>query len=292
MGEEFSQPDYDKFEADWKRKHRSSIPRRVRASSVREFFWIGFWIVVATGAAIFSAAHTIPAAELTIFKTVTARSQLAITAFVIVELVIFGAAAGRREIKWLGWLLAGSVLVALAGNIGSSVRAVSENGGDLLNQFGGVLLSIIAPITALAAGEVLHIQLDKRNAKINEAQEDYEERVRETEAKVNQAYAKYIKEQEKSVRKANSVNSVNERSEPARPSEYSVNSANGYTKQMNSREIISEFFERHPEFRNMTLDQLNDAIATETGYRVGRTSIHNVRKEWHGVSVNGNGHHE
>lgn len=192
MSEE-KQLSFDEFERDWKRKHKSSIPRRTGVSSAREFFWIGFWLVVATGAAIFSAAHTIPAAELTILKDVASRAQLAITAFIIVELVIFGAAAGRREIPWLKWLLIGAVLVALAGNISSSIRAVYENGGDVINQFGGVLLAIIAPLTALAAGEVLHIQLDKRNDKLRLSNLEFDGKFKDFEAKILQAYTKYEK---------------------------------------------------------------------------------------------------
>lgn len=191
--EQEKQLSFDEFERDWKRKHKASIPHKVIASSAREFFWIGFWLVVATGAAIFSAAHTIPAAELTILKDVPSRSQLAITAFIIVELVIFGAAAGRREINWLKWLLIGAVMVALAGNISSSIRAVYENGGDIINQFGGVLLAIIAPLTALAAGEVLHIQLDKRNEKQRLSNEEFDVKYRDMEAKILQAYTKYEK---------------------------------------------------------------------------------------------------
>lgn len=184
---------FEEFERDWKRKHKTSIPRKTRVSSAREFFWIAFWLVVATGAAIFSAAHTIPAAELTILKDVASRSQLAITAFIIVELVIFGAAAGRREIKWLKWLLIGAVLVALAGNISSSIKAVAENGGDLINQFGGILLAIIAPLTALAAGEVLHIQLDKRAEKQRVATLEFDVKYKDIEAKILQAHTKYEK---------------------------------------------------------------------------------------------------
>lgn len=185
---------FEEFERDWKRKHKTSIPRKVHTSSAREYFWIAFWIIVATGAAIFSAAHTIPAAELTILKDVVNRGQLAVTAFVIVELVIFGAAAGRREIEWLKWLLIGSVLVALAGNISSSYRAVWDNGGDWLNQFGGFLLAIIAPLTALAAGEVLHIQLDKRAVKRRAAQAEFDVKFKDMEAKILQAHTRYEKE--------------------------------------------------------------------------------------------------
>lgn len=200
---------FEEFEQDFRRKRRASIPRRMQVSSAREFFWIVFWLIVAIGAAIFSAAHTIPAAELTILKNVANRSQLAVTAFIIVELVIFGAAAGRREITWLKWLLIGAVLVALAGNISSSIRAVAENGGDIINQFGGILLAIIAPITALAAGEVLHIQLDKRNEKQRMADADFDARSKDFSSKTLQAYTKFEKAWKQSHAPVQSVNSVN-----------------------------------------------------------------------------------
>lgn len=233
---------FDEYERDWKRRHKGSIPRQPRVSSAREIFWIVFWLVVAVGAAIFSAAHTIPAAELTIFASVPQRGLLAITAFVIVELVIFGAAAGRREIGWLKWLLLGALLVALAGNNSSSIKAVTENGGDLLNQFGGVLLSTIAPFTALAAGEVLHIQLDKRNQKLEVARAAYEAAYREMEAKINAAYSKYLKEREpkQSVQAVNSVkfNSFN-RDKPSKKLQAAVNWLNEHPEHLDteSREL-------------------------------------------------------
>lgn len=273
--------DYEEHERDWKMRHKASIPRRKRVSSFQEIFWIGFWIVVATGAAIYSAAHTIPAAVMTIFMDVPDRNRLALTVFVIVELVIFGAAAGRHEMKWLRWLLIGAVIVALIGNLGSSIRAVAENGGDILNQIVGIFIAVITPFTALAAGEALHIQWDKRNAKIQAEETRFQNDWREMDSKINRSFNE--------LEKTFSKNSVNVNRPTPVHSVNSVNSANGYSKQMNSRQIISEYFERHPEFKNMTLDQLNEAIEQESGIRVGRTSIHNVRKEWV-IPASSNGH--
>lgn len=186
--------DYEEYERDWKRRHKSSLPRKQKVSSLSALFWIGFWIIVALGAALFSAAHTIPAAELTLFSSLNNRSTLANTAFIIVEAVIFGASAKRHEIRWLGWLLAAAMAVALVGNISSSVRAVAENGGDGLNQVAGVLLSVIAPFTALAAGEVLHVQLTHLSAKRREAEDDFQTRWKDIEARINAAWTKELKE--------------------------------------------------------------------------------------------------
>lgn len=187
-------PTYDEYAEDWKRRHKASLPRRAKVSSFQEIFWIVFWLLVASGAAVFSAAHTIPAAELTLFRTLPYRSYLAITAFVIVELVIFGAAAKRYEIKWLRWLMWSALIVAVIGNTSSSARAVWENGGDGYNQIGGFLLSVIAPATAWASGEVLHIQLANLAAKHKTAEDEYMQQWKDVEAKINSAFTKLERE--------------------------------------------------------------------------------------------------
>lgn len=182
---------FEEFSADWQTKHRAQVPDKKRVTSYQVWFWIAFWVIVAVAAALFSGVHTIPAARLTIFADVAGRDWLAVTAFIIVELVIFGAAAGRREIPRLVWLMGAALTVALVGNISSSVTAVAQNHGDILNQIGGVLLSIIAPFTALAAGEVVHIQLDKRAENVNANDSDYLARWQAMEVKINRAYTQY-----------------------------------------------------------------------------------------------------
>jgi len=62
-------------------------------------------------------------------------------------------------------------------------------------------------------------------------------------------------------------------------SDRSVNSANGYTKRMDAKTVARQFLEQHPEHMNTRLDDLVPLIETETGVKVGRTSIHNARKE-------------
>lgn len=189
---------YEDFEQDWKKRHKASLPKKRKVSSFSTVFWVLFWILVAAGAAVFSGAHTIPSAELTILKKLANRTALASTAFVIVELVLFGSAAKRHEIAWLKWLMYCSLLVALIGNTSSSILAVTENGGNAFNQLAGVLLSFIAPVTALAAGEVLHIQLAALNLKQNEANEEYLGKWKDVEAKINAAYTKFDRERNQS----------------------------------------------------------------------------------------------
>lgn len=270
---------YDEFERDWKRKHRTSIPRFKRVSSASEFFWIMFWVLVAIGAAVFSAAHTIPAAEMTIFKDVPNRSQLAVSVFVIVELVIFGAAAQRHEIKWLVYLLIGAILVALVGNISSSVRAVNENGGDILNQIGGVLLAIIAPVTALAAGEVLHIQLSKRSNKMDIARTAHEQANKEMEGKINQAYTRYQKELEgKEMIRENSRNFT----KPDEPIDVHESSRTVIKPRVKIHEIARTIHENGDSTLSVT------EMMDKYGISQGSTSkVRDILKQQNGHSTNG-----
>ena len=295
MDKEATPQSFDEFEADWLRRHRRSLPRKARTSSAREYFWIAFWVLVSIGAAVFSAAHTIPAAEMTIFRDVPNRSYLAISVFVFLELVIFGASAGRREIVWLKWLLWGAVLVALAGNIGSSVRAVNENGGDLLNQFGGVLLAIIAPITVLAAGEVLHIQLDKRTAKQESAKVEYEAQMKEVEQTINAQYTKYLKifqtDNQTTRSASNPVLSVQT------DNRQTGRGAFGYNRTSDGQQRVIEYLSENPSDAALPLRKLAELIG------VNKDTVSAGRKAWQDqlgassngaveYSVNGNANHD
>lgn len=262
--------DYEAFEKDWKKRHKASLPRKVSVSGFSAIFWIGFWLIVATGAAVFSAAHTIPAAELTLFKDLPYRSALAVTAFVIVEFVIFGAAAKRLEIKWMKWLLAGSLLVALIGNTSSSVRAVAENGGDSFNQVAGVLLSVIAPFTALAAGEVLHLQLASLSEKRRIANEIYQQQWKEIEAKINTAFTKENKAQ------SGNSSSNSGKLPPDLPDNYQ--STGDYKK--NATVIVQQYLIDNPG----AMERSNRDIASELG--VSHPIVGRVKNEMQ----NGNGH--
>lgn len=266
--------DYEGFEKDWKKRHKASLPRKVSVSGFAAWFWILFWLIVAGGAAVFSAAHTIPAAELTLFKDLPYRSALAVTAFVIVEFVIFGAAAKRQEIVWMKWLLAGSLLVALIGNTSSSVKAVGENGGDTLNQVAGVLLSVIAPFTALAAGEVSHLQLAQLAQKQKEANEDYQQQWKEVEAKINTAFTKQERE-------------LKEQSRPSAAVDLSVYSRQ--TAQTQSRpsaavDLALDYLRSNPSAVDLPVRDLG-AVAG-----VGKDSAAKARNIYLSENGNGNGH--
>jgi hypothetical protein len=49
---------------------------------------------------------------------------------------------------------------------------------------------------------------------------------------------------------------------------------------MDARSIITQYFTEHPEDLNTRLDELVERIEQQTGVKVGRTSVHNIRSEW------------
>lgn len=287
---------FDEYEKDWLRKHRGSIPRKRRVSTTRGWFWIIFWIVVATGAAVYSAAHTIPAAELTILRHVPNRSELALSVFTIVELLIFGAAAKRHDIYWLRYVMIGAVLVALVSNVGSSVLAVSINGGNLLNQLAGVLLSILAPMSALAAGEVLHIEQDKRDAAKRAAEDEYNEAMQELDKKINIAYKKYEKEfkeeRERIAReeadRQERLSALSVRSDT--DSRQTRQASYGYVSTPDGQIKVMAYLDDNPDAVNMG----SRALAALIG--VSHDTANKGRNAWaskqNGHSVNGNGTHD
>lgn len=256
--------DFEQFEKDWKKRHKASLPRRRSVSSLSAIAWISYWIIVAIGAAIFSGVHTLPTAEMTIEDNVSYRAELALTAIIIVEFSIFGSAAGRHYIKWLKYLLIISLGVALIGNLSSSYTAVAHNGGDWLNQLAGVLLSIIAPITAFAAGEVLHFQIDSLNQRRKEADIEYQVAWKEVEAKINAAYTKLEKEAKDIVRAQNTVSvSV----------ESGRTSAFGYSKKSDAKDIVRAHLDKHPSDIDKTVRELADILG------VGKTTVSDVKRE-------------
>jgi hypothetical protein len=285
---------FDEFERDWLRRHRALVPRRRNVSSGSEFFWIIFWLIVAAGAAVFSAVHTIPAAEMTILASVEGRSDLAKSVFVIGELVIFGAAAKRREIPWMLYLLGAALLVLLMGNISSSVRAVSENGGDILNQIGGILQSIIAPFTALGAGEILHVMLDKRQQKIMSAEDEYSAKLVELQAKINSAWKKHEKEVSETDRQTKllSMHLLSEQTDSRQTAQTPMRSGYGHNRTPDGQRRVVEYLTDNPGDASLPLRALADKIG------VNKDTVNAGRKLWQqelsapmSIQTNGNGHH-
>lgn len=264
--------DFEQFEKDWKKRHKASLPRRIAVSSLSAIAWIVFWVIVAWGAGVFSAAHTIPAAAMTLDAETYYRQYLATTALVIVEFVIFGAGAKRHEIKWLKWLLVCALLVALIGNMSSSWLAVNANGGTWMNQLTGILLSIIAPVTALAAGDVLHLQLTDLSKRRQVADERYRQDWKDLDAKINMAYTKLEKEY---IAQNEAVNSLH------------IIKSNSVTRSKPSVKLQKaiDYLTENPEATNTPPRDLEEVIGMSYG-TIFRAQQH-IKQSTNGHSENG-----
>lgn len=289
MDKEVALLSFEDFRQDWILKHPASIPVEQVDDSPYPRWLKTATLLMFLSAAMLSAVHTIPVIFETIpnndvvsIETRTIAANASIAAFelgILLSAFLMIVKSSER----LAWVLLGMMFV---GTVVANIVSISKAGDGTL---GASIVTLIfgggVPIIALAAGKLfVNIHNSERIGK-KRGREEHREALKQLDTTINQAYSKYAKEVQKVV---HSMNSVNER--PA-PFIRATNSSNGYSKLMNSRQIISEFFRQHPDYKNMTLDELNAAIERETGTRVGRTSIHNVRKEWEEQrSVNGNGH--
>lgn len=284
---ELREMEHAEFREDWLSKHPASIPIEEVEDSpyprwAKPIILIGFIL-----ASLLSGVHTMVVVyegiQLSELVDELQRQWVARGSFIVYEIGMFAAAylMGVQSTKRLAQLSAFIIFLTL---IAANLYSVNEvYGFDLLSNFAG---SFVTGLFALVP--VLAYSFSKLYINIGNAERALAKRARDTkkeadkalDATINREHKKHQNEVRKAIQKARSLNSVNEQAAaPVQPLN-TPNVSTGYTKQMNSRALISEFFERHPEFKNMTLDDLNKAIEQETGVRVGRTSIHNVRKEW------------
>lgn len=186
---------YEQFELDWMKRHRGSAVKRVRVSSWGLIVGLLLWGIIAIGAALVSGAHSVPA----IFATIPAlvpspfRELLSLSGFSIFELLIFAGSMYRRDSRYAGWGLLISVAGALAANIGSSIQAVAENGGDLLSLIVALVLAFIAPLAAFLAGEMVHHLYAQHARMIESANAITDQKRRDLDATINAQYARYLK---------------------------------------------------------------------------------------------------
>lgn len=269
MGDENSVMGFEEFERHWLRRHKGSMVYKPRISSWGLIFGIGLWTVIGTGAAVVSGAHSIPAILQTIPSEVVIREYLSLFGFTIIELLIFAGALYRRDSRIAYWGLVLAMVGALAANIGSSIATVAHNGGDALSLVVAVVLALLPPLSALIAGEMVHLQFAKHKLAIDAANTEYEARRRDLDATINREYSKYVKQFEPV--KSASVD-VNLRKLPSidRP-----------TPKMKK---AIEWLEQHPEH----LDTESRVLADMIG--VSHTLANDARKVVKfGLNGNGNG---
>lgn len=187
---------YEDFEQDWLKRHKRSLPVKPRISSWALIGGILIWSIIAVGAALVSGAHSVPAIHQTIPSSVPdgLRSVLSLSGFTIFELLIFAGALYRRDSHFAKWGLLLSMIGALAANIGSSVFAVTENGGDWLNMTVGVVLAFIAPLAAFLAGEMVHRLYEQHKEKIGDAFAKYDAARENVDKLINRDYKAYTRD--------------------------------------------------------------------------------------------------
>lgn len=212
---------YEDFEQDWLKRHKRSLPVKPRISSWALIGGILIWSIIAVGAALVSGAHSVPAIHQTIPSSVPdgLRSVLSLSGFTIFELLIFAGALYRRDSHFAKWGLLLSMIGALAANIGSSVFAVTENGGDWLNMTVGVVLAFIAPLAAFLAGEMVHRLYEQHKEKIGDAFAKYDAARADVDKQINRDYKAFMKPFLKSTafHETFHENSVNESVSPKAP---------------------------------------------------------------------------
>lgn len=278
---------YDEFRQQYEAQHPASVPvLRYEMSMFPS--WVR-WAVMAmfTAAAVISGVHTVP----TVYQTIEAdkvaplvHDIAALSSFIAVELAILLSAYLLKRNAKLGWLLLITTsFVAGIANLQSSMTAMA--GKDNWTRLVAVAIGLAAPLIVLASGKLL-VDIFNGERTINgRADERYRDECKAFDAEVLSAFEKFSRSAKRSqpisieVSSEHSLNSLNGsvNEQPKLPR--SVNSSTGYTKRMDSRSIISEFFEQHPDELNTKLDELVERIEQQSGVKVGRTSVHNVRSE-------------
>jgi cell division protein FtsW (lipid II flippase) len=289
----------ERFERVYVRQHPK--PARQTSRLVRAAL-----IVLVVASIVVSASHTIPAFLSTIEGDAHSIIKLiiALAAFAMVEVgvLVFAYVSTRRRGEaadlHINRQLRRGLLLAFALAVVANLHSVLEprfGGTQLWGVFSFivfVLVGVSAPTLAYIAGEVFGLTtLADEQASIDadaawwqafdDAWAKALEQYRRATVRTDRPLQPAVSTPDRSVHSLNSLNSpVNE------PSERTVNPANGYTKQMNARDVIRAYFEQHPDQLDRNLDLLVSDIMAESGVKVGRTSVHNVRRVLKG-SVNG-----
>lgn len=189
-----------------------------------------------------------------------------------------------RQLATLGLVLA--FVSAIGANIDNVLKTHGLSIPSEVNMVINLLVAVSAPTLAFISSDVLALELMAGEIKRRQAQATFDEKYQEWKEGMNRAWASQqgrwgvkieIANEPNSlpIHSVNSLNGANE--QPQLPP--IVNSSTGYTKRMDARSLVHEFFKQHPDRLNSRLDELVIQIEQETGVRVGRTSIHNVRRE-------------
>lgn len=192
--------DFEQFEDDWLRQHRSSIPTHRIAL---EYPPLLTWAVLAMFlcAALLSGVHTAPTAYQTIEASKVSelvRQAAALATFGFVELGILVSSYllfKRSSNEWfaLGVLIICS-FIAMAANLYSVSKALQAD--DFGSVVVGVSIGIGAPLIAALTGKVF-VNLHQSNANAERRANDlYEQAMQKLEEDVRSDFQQYLSDEE------------------------------------------------------------------------------------------------
>ena len=276
---------FQRFKQEYQEQHPASVP--VMEDVMKEYpDWI-IWATLAmfVCAAMLSGVHTVPTAYATIEAVKVAeyiRQPVSLGTFVFIEVgILVTSFLLFKKWSWLAFgVLVFCLMIAMAANLYSVSKAIqSQDAGSIIV---GALLGIGAPLIAMMSGK-MYVNIHRAHViAVKQAQLKYREDCKVYDNMIILEWKEYREQAREEIRvereRTNSLNSVNEQPEQPRLP-YSANSSGGYNKRMDARSVIYEFFQQNPNTVNSKLDELVRRIESETGVKVGRTSVHNVRNE-------------
>lgn len=268
------------------------------------------------GSIVVSASHTIPVfLGIDNIQQVRISIELliALAAFVMIEvgIVTFAysateSAANRDDLHRVrAFTNAGKWFIALIMLIANVFYVLDANvlTGVTSGLWAGVRVVIYlaigasAPVIAFITGDILAIDVLKHRSRQTAARERYEAAMNEYNAQIvdawNRAKGKWGANVDIQVSKPAAVHSLNTGMNEQPSHSFTVHSVNtgvnernsanvtGYSKQMSARDYLKQWFTDNPEYIHSTdsVDVLHQLFTNQTGVKVGRTSVHNVRKE-------------
>lgn len=304
------------FRQNYEAQHPASVPRFI-LEPAKYPEWLPKVVLMMYGAAaLLSGVHTVATVRVSMSANQSfaplVKDVVSLASFIAIELALLVSAYAMLGDGKIIAIVAGLIafLIAVIANLQdiSTALATHELGGQIV--IAGI--GIGAPLIALLAGKMFvdmhkakriqqykaQQQFDKDNLDFDnevnvawlvfdaqqrleyeqerQAQIEREDRLRQEAADAEQRERDEQRKHEARLARLQAniqSRSVNEQSEQKR----SVNSSTGYSKRMDAQTIIHEWLSEHRERIHEPLDNLVDAIEKDTGVRVGRTSIHNVR---------------
>lgn len=288
--------DYNDFRSEYENQHPASIPFYEEPLSDNPRWMTYAILAMFVCSAALSGVHTVPTAYGTIEAAKVAefvRQPVALGAFIFIELgILITSYSMFKKWSWIAFLiLALCIIIAMAANLYSVNKAMQTN--DMGAMIVGVAFGIAAPLIAMMSGkqyvnvhrseqvalfrakQQYHESKIAHDKRVAEAWEQLQIKLEARQEKINERERIRIEREAEQIHSLHSLNSVNEQVRLP----YSANSSTGYSKRMDAKLIIREYLTNHPDMMVVKLDDLVKSIEAESGIKVGRTSVHNVRSE-------------